>query len=191
MTVASAVAVEIVEIAAVVVVEMIVAIVIAGGIKAEADAAEAAAEAVANGMTRSVTIVAVHANPTEAVAEASVTAAVAEVSVTAAVAEVSAVAVTVQIMEIQKLARAAVGKMTEAAVMIGAIVTTAEMPKGILRTKMVETVVVAVAAEVVAVVDHVSTKARVTVVTSKAIDKAVIDYQVSELQPASQFLQIS
>jgi hypothetical protein len=173
MTVASAVAVEIVEIAAVVAVEMIVATVTAGEIKAEADAAEAAAEAVANGMIRSVTIVAVHANPTEAVAEASVTAAVAEVSV---------VAVAVQMAGIQKLARAAVGKMTEEVVMIGAIVTTAEMPKVILRTKMVE---IAVVAEVVAAADHVSTKARATVVTSKVADKAVIDYQVCELQPAS------
>ena len=82
---------------------------------------------------------------------------------------------------IQKLARAAVGKMTEEVVMIGAIVTTAEMPKVILRTKMVE---IAVVAEVVAAADHVSTKARATVVTSKVADKAVIDYQVCELQPA-------
>jgi hypothetical protein len=174
MTAGSAVVEEIVEIVAAVDVEMTVAIVTAGGTKAEADVAEAAAEAVANGMIRSATIVAVLANPTEA-------AAVAEVSV-AAVAEVSVVAVAVQMVEIQKLARAAVGKMTEAVVMIGAIVTTAEMPKAILRTKMVE---IAVAAEVVAVADHVSTKARATVVTSKVADKAV---KLASLQPASPLL---
>jgi hypothetical protein len=186
MTAGSAVVGATVEIVAAVDVEMTVAIVTAGGIKAEADVAEAAAVAVANGMTRSVTIVAVLANPTGA-------AAVAEVSVVAvAVAEVSVVAVAVQMMEIQKLARAAVGKMTEAVVMIGAIVTTAEMPKAIPRTRMVEAV--AVAAEVAAVADHVSTKARATVVTSKAADKAVIDglrFSKSELQPASPPLQVS
>ena len=165
MTAGSVAVVEIVEIAAAVDVEMTVAIVTAGEIKAEADVAEAAAEVAANGMTRSVTIVAVLANPTEA-------AVVAEASVAVAVAEVSVVAVAVQMMEIQKLVRAAVGKMTEAVVMIGAIVTTAEMPKAIPRTRMVE---IAVAAEVVAVADHVSTKARATVVTSKVADKAVID----------------
>ncbi len=76
--------------------------------------------------------------------------------------------------------------------MIGAIVTTAEMPKAIPRTRMVEAV--AVAAEVAAVADHVSTKARATVVTSKAADKAVIDglrFSKSELQPASPPLQVS
>ena len=165
MTAGSAAVEETVEIVAVVDVEMTVAIVTAGEIKAEADVAEAAAEAVANGMIRSVTIVAVHANPTEAVA-------VAEASVTAVAAEDVAAAVSVQMMEIQKLVRVVEGKMTEAVVMIGAIVTTAEMPKAILRTKMVET---AVAAEVVAAADHVSIKARATVVTSKAADKAVID----------------
>ena len=178
MTAGSAVVGATVEIVAAVDVEMTVAIVTAGGTKAEADVAEAAAEAVANGMIRSATIVAVLANPTEA-------AAVAEVSVAAVAEEVSVAAVAVQMVEIQKLARAAVGKMTEAVVMIGAIVTTAEMPKAILRTKMVE---IAVAAEVVAVAGHVSTKARATVVTSKVADKAVIDDQVSELQPASPLL---
>jgi hypothetical protein len=186
MTAGSAVVGATVEIVAAVDVEMTVAIVTAGGTKAEADVAEAAAEAVANGMIRSATIVAVLANPTEAAAVAEVSvAAVAEVSV-AAVAEVSVVAVAVQMVEIQKLARAAVGKMTEAVVMIGAIVTTAEMPKAILRTRMLETVVVA--AEVVAVADHALTKARATVVTSKAADKAVIDglsCSKSELQAPS------
>jgi hypothetical protein len=62
------------------------------------------------------------------------------------------------------------------------------MPKAILRTKMVE---IAVAAEVAAVANHVSTKARATVVTSKVADKAVIDNQVGELQPASPLLQVS
>lgn len=159
MTAARAVIAATVEIAAVVDVEMIVAIVAVGETKPEADAV--AAVAVANGMTRSVAIVAVLANPTEA-------------AVAVAVApEVIVAVVSVQMMEIQKPAKAAVGKMTEAVVMIGAIVTTAEMPKAIPRTRMVE--IVAVAAEVVAVVGHVSTKARATVVTSKAADKAVID----------------
>lgn len=157
MTAARAVVAATVEIAAVVDVEMIVAIVAVGETKPEADVVAA----VANGMTRSVAIVAVLANPTEA-------------AVAVAVApEVVVAVVSVQMMEIQKPAKAAVGKMTEAVVMIGAIVTTAEMPKAILRTRMVE--IVAVAAEVVAVVGHVSTKARATVVTSKAADKAVID----------------
>jgi hypothetical protein len=147
---------------------MIVGITVAAGeTKTEADAAVAAAVAVAvavaaeNGMTRSVTVTAVLNHLTEATATATVA------------AEVAVVVVSVQMMEIQKLAIAAVGKMTEAVVMIGAIVTTAEMPKAILRTRMLETVVVA--AEVVAVADHALTKARATVVTSKAADKAVID----------------
>ena len=160
MTAGSAAVEETVEIVAVVDVEMTVAIVTAGEIKAEADVAEAAAAvAAANGMTRSVTIAGVLASPTEA-------------TMVAVVAEDVATAVSVQMMEIQKLVRVVEGKMTEAVVMIGAIVTTAEMPKAILRTKMVET---AVAAEVVAAADHVSIKARATVVTSKAADKAVID----------------
>jgi hypothetical protein len=173
MTAARAVVAATVEIAAVVDVEMIVAIVAVGETKPEAAVVAVAAVAVANGMTRSVAIVAVLANPTEA-------------AVAVAVApEVVVAVVSVQMMEIQKPAKAAVGKMTEAVVMIGAIVTTAEMPKAILRTRMVE--IVAVAAEVVAVVGHVSTKARATVVTSKAADKAVIDgssFSKSELQPA-------
>ena len=178
MTAASAVVEAIVEIAVAVDVEMTVAIVAVGETKVEADVVEAAAVAAANGMTRSVTIAVVLASPTEA-------------TMVAVAAEVTVAVASVQMMEVQKLARVAVGKMTEAVVMIGAIVTMAEMPKAILRTKMAEIAVVAVAAEVVAAAGHVSTKARATVVTSKAADKAVIDDQVSELQPASPPLQVS